>query len=292
MSRTALVLLILLGLLGSSAFIIVSRAGPAPNHPYFKPQKFRVIAHRGGAGLWPENTLLAFRNAHEMGVDIIEMDARITREGIPVLCHDASVARTTNGSGRINDMTFGELQELDAGYRWTPDGGQTYSFRNRGIRIPALDVVFETLPNARYNIEFKSKESELLQEVSRLVNLHAMSDRVMFVSGSNKTISEFRSISPRIATAASLREGFLFFVVSSLRLEAMYTPECFAFQGPEYIFGINVLPPSLIAAAHARNTEVHVWTIDSNSEMRKFIEMGVDGIITNYPDKLMKILAN
>ena len=72
----------------------------------------------------------------------------------------------------------------------------------------------------------------------------------------------------------------------------MYTPECFAFQGPEYLFGINVLTSTAIIAAHACNTEVHVWTIDSDTEMRRFIEKGVDGIITDHPDKLMKILAN
>ena len=292
MSKTKLVLLILLGLLGSIIFMFADRAGPAPDHPYFAPRRFRVIAHRGGAGLWPENTLLAYTNAHELGVDIIEMDARITRDGIPVLCHDASVSRTTNGSGRIDAMTFEELQRLDAGYRWTTNGGQAFPFRNRGIRIPALEEVFVVLPNARYNIEFKIGGSEILQEVSRLVIRHKMSDKVMFVSASNSTIVDFRSISPDIATAASFKEGLLFYATSALGMDVMYTPKYLAFQSPEFVFGIKLLTPSVIATAHTHNLEIHAWTIDSGDEMRRFIDMGVDGIITNYPDRLIEIVAN
>ena len=120
-----------------------------PEHPFWDTPGPRVIAHRGGRGLWPENTLHAFRNAHARGADVLEMDLRRTADGEIVVLHDATVERTTDGSGPVEGLTVGALQRLDAGHRWTADAGRTFPFRGRGITVPTLREVFVALPGAR-----------------------------------------------------------------------------------------------------------------------------------------------
>ena len=129
----------------------------AGDHSYFAQDEGRplVMAHRGGAGLWPENTMFAFERAAEMGADVIETEIHSTADNNLVLIHDKTVDRTTNGTGPVNSFTLAELKELDAGYKWTTDGGRTFPFRGKGITVPTLEEVFTGLPNIPINIDIK-----------------------------------------------------------------------------------------------------------------------------------------
>ena len=120
-----------------------------------------VFAHRGGGGLYPENTLEAFKYSVSMGVDVLELDVHSTSDGTLVVMHDSQVDRTTNGSGQVNQMTLVQLKKLDAGYGFTPDGGKTYPYRGRGITIPTLQEVFDALPDKTFNIEPKQAEPSI-----------------------------------------------------------------------------------------------------------------------------------
>lgn len=111
-------------------------ARPIPHHPFFRDKRVLVLAHRGGGGLWPESTLYAFEHAVELGVDVLEMDVQSTKDGELVVIHDDTVDRTTNGKGRVQDLTLTEIKALDAGYTWTTDNGQSYPFRGQGPRVP------------------------------------------------------------------------------------------------------------------------------------------------------------
>ena len=113
---------------------------PAPEYLYYSGSlKYPlVIAHQGGDGLWPGNTLFAYQNAAKLGVDVLEMDIHITKDGKLVLMHDETVDRTTDGTGEIESMTLAELKQLDAGYSWTPDEGKTFPFRGQGITMTTL----------------------------------------------------------------------------------------------------------------------------------------------------------
>lgn len=114
------------------------------------------IAHRGGAGLSPENTIYAFSRAvNTFGADVIEMDVWSSRDGHLVVFHDRIVDRTTNGSGKITSMPLSEIKRLDAAFNFTTDGGLTYPMRGRGITVPTLREVFEALPGVRMNIEIQ-----------------------------------------------------------------------------------------------------------------------------------------
>ena len=142
-------------------------ARPSADHLYFTDDKNRplLMAHRGGAGLWPENTLYGFKRAVDLGVDVLETEVRRTSDGVMVLMHDRTVDRTTNGTGAINAFNMGEVKALDAGFTWSSDGGQTFPFRDRGITVPALEEIFSTFPNMRINIDIKQVEPSLVVEL-------------------------------------------------------------------------------------------------------------------------------
>ena len=122
-----------------------------------------VIAHQGGEWLRPSNTLVAFDHAVELGVDVLEMDIHQTQDGVIVLMHDATVDRTTDGSGAIKEMSFAEIRELDAGYYWTDDDGATYPYRGQGIQVPTLEELFQRYPDMRMNIEIKQETPSMVR---------------------------------------------------------------------------------------------------------------------------------
>lgn len=133
------IVLVILAIL--AVFRLTSK--PAADHPYYAVDSDHplVIAHQGGDGLWPGDTMFAFQNAADMGADVLEMDAHITKDGVLILMHDETVDRTTNGTGEIESMTLDEIKQLDAGYDWTPDEGATFPFRGEGVTVDRKSVV-------------------------------------------------------------------------------------------------------------------------------------------------------
>ena len=267
------------------------RTHPLPDHPYFDRAGMEVIAHRGGGGLWPENTLEGFQRAVHLSVDVLEMDIRSTKDSVLVVIHDATVDRTTDGRGNVRDFALTELKRLDAGYRWTQDEGQTFPFRGKGITIPTLSEVFDAFPNARLNIEIKHTDSGVVQPVGDLIRQHNMVSRVMVACFDSNTLQQFRTQYPEIATSAGLAEGLTFYLLSRLHLGAAYRPNAEALQLPKEMGPLNGLHPAFLSAARAHNIKIHVWTINDTTTMRSLINLYVDGIMTIYPDRLLKLLA-
>lgn len=268
-------------------------ARPAPDHPFFtaSTSALYVIAHRGGANLRPENTLAAFEHAVSIGADVLEMDLRATADGSIVVLHDATVDRTTDGRGRVNALTLTELRKLDAGYRWTNDGGRTYPYRGRGIRVPALEEVFRRLPTQRLNLEMKRVEPDLAQPLCALVRRYEMTQRVLVASMDVATIEAFRRACPEVATSMSRNEALTFFSLQRAWLDAVYSPPVQALQVP-YFFGESIVPtPGFVAAARRKNFKLHIWIINDDARMRELIELGADGIVTDRPDRLLALLG-
>ena len=197
-------------LAGCAFYALLSRTkGEAvPEHKYFRGDAGRplVIAHRGGAGLWPENTLYAFERAAALGVDVIETDVRVTADGELVVFHDEGVERTTDGAGRVGSLTLAELKRLDAAYRFSPDGGRSFPLRGSGVTIPTLREVFTSLPRMRFNIEPKHAAPSLAVPLCRLIREHGMADRVLVASFSGAVLAEFRRECPEVATSAATGE--------------------------------------------------------------------------------------
>ena len=260
--------------------------------PFSEEIKHRplVMAHRGGAGLWPENIMYSFEGAVDLGVDVLETEIHSTADNILVLMHDSTVDRTTDGSGPINGMTLEEVKTLDAGYNWTSDGGKTFPFRGSGLTVPTLEELFTAFPNVRINIDIKQEKPSLVESLCQAIRTFDMMDRVTVASFSSKLLKAFRRVCPEVTTSAGTGEVALFFIMNLVFLGAAYKPRCQAFQVPEYSSGLHVLTKRFVDRAHDLNLEVHAWTINEVSDMVRMLALGVDGIITDYPDRLLDLL--
>lgn len=263
-----------------------------PSKPFAHQGGVVVLAHRGWRGLYPENTMLSFRKAAELPIDGLEIDIHSTADGVLVVCHDDTVDRTTNGSGRIQEYTFAELQQLDAGYRFTPDGGQTFPFRGQEITIPTLTEVFETFPNLWINIDMKQETPSLVRPFAELIRQHNVAHRLCVGSFSNQTVADFRRACPEVARSASHAETARWFALSKLRLDRFYWGDSHVLQIPEIDpdSGWRLVIPRSVRAAHRNNIAVHVWTVNETADMQRLLDMGVDGLISDFPDRALRLL--
>ena len=285
--RTLLVLLLIIFI---AYAILRLLAKPIPDHPYFIPDKFLVIAHRGGPSLGPESTLYTFRKAVKLGVDVLEMDVRSTRDGQLIILHDDTVSRTTNATGPAQNYTLVDLKKLDAAHRWSPDNGQTFPLRNKGVQIPTLPEVFEAFPQTKLNLEIKEARSSTIQSLCRLIRDHQMTSNVVVASFDTDSLKEFRRLCPQVATSAGASEARLFFGLQKAYLEAAYSPVVQVLQVPEALGDLRIVNKRFIDAAHARNMRVQVWLANDVTSMQRLLELGVDGIMTDYPQRLMEVL--
>jgi glycerophosphoryl diester phosphodiesterase len=272
-------------------FVLAALAKPLPAHPFWSTPAPRVIAHRGGRGLWPENTLYAFRRAVALGADVLEMDIRQIADGELVVLHDATVDRTTDGAGPASALAFAELRRLDAGFRWTADGGKTYPYRNQGITVPALREVFEALPRAHMNLEMKTRSAGMSEALCALIREHGMQNRVVVAAVEQAPMDAFRAACPRVATAATRDEVIRFARLSALFLAPLFEPRAEVLQVPERAGSYAVVTPGFARGARQLNLKVDVWTVNEAKDMQRLLALPVDGIMTDYPDRLLALLG-
>lgn len=270
--------------------VFYALARPIPDHPYFNPDKFLVIAHRGGRSLGPENTIYTFKRAVELGVDVLEMDLQTTADGALVIIHDREVDHITNGTGPVDGFTLAEIKTLDAGYRWTPENSGSYPLRNKGISIPTLAEVFKAFPDTRMNIEIKGSQVNTIQDLCRTIRVNDMSQKVLIACFDAGKLGEFRSVCPEVATSTGASEAVIFYWLQWAQMESAYSPSAQALQIPEAYGGRLIASTRFLEAARARNMRVHVWTVNDTDAMTRLIDLGVDGIMTDYPERLLKIL--
>jgi glycerophosphoryl diester phosphodiesterase len=251
------------------------------------------VAHRGASTLAPENTIEAFRLAVEAGAGGLELDVHMTRDGHIVVIHDATVDRTTNGSGAVSEMTLDELRRFDAGHNFSPDGGSTRPYRGRGVWVPTLGEVIEEFPGVTVNIEIKAGTPGIEETVLGILRDANTLGRALVVSTPHAIVKRFRKISSgHISTGASRWEIGVFYILSRLRLERLVRPAYDALQVPLLHRGILVVTPRFIRAAQARGVRVDVWTINQAEEMRRLLDLGVDVIMTDRPGTLAEVLKN
>ena len=277
-------------------FLFLVLTPDAPSHPYHDGVTgAMVIAHQGGDGIWPGDTMYAFEKAVEIGADVLEMDAHITKDGHIVLMHDEKVDRTTDGTGLIEDMTLDELKQLDAAYKWSKDGGQTFPYRGQGIQVPTLDELFQKFPQMRYVIEIKLTENPIDKPLCDLILEYDMQDKVLIASFHDEAMQNFRMTCPEIATSASRGEVTKFVLLGKVFLSGLVAPEYQSIQppyDPKESLNIPIMTKRFIREAHRKNLHVEPWTVDDPELMKQYIEWGVDGIITDRPDLLVDILGN
>ena len=257
-------------------------------HPFFDLPRPLAIGHRGSSGEAPENTLPAFERALEQGAAILETDVHSTADGRVVIYHDERVDRTTDGSGAIAELPFDALRRLDAGHDFTPDGGATYPYRGAGIRIATLAEAFEAFPEARFNIEIKRDDAALVDGVLRAIADAGREKRTLVTAGGDAAMARLRrrlaetGLAPAVGASAGDVLGFV-----RAALAGTAPPrEPMALQIPDDFAGRPLVTRELVAFAHAHDVQVHVWTINDPDEMARLFDLGVDGIVSDYPARL------
>lgn len=236
------------------------------------------FAHRGASHHAPENTLSAFRLARTLGADGVELDVRLSQDGVVVVVHDATVDRTTDGTGAVADLTLAELRELDAGSWFSPHFA--------GEHIPTLVEVLETAgQDLLLNLELKATGAEMAGLAEAVVSLIAncsMDDQVLISSFNPQALELVCRINAHLPLALLYGSH-----LSTMELEhwASGLPSLIALH-PEY----HLVDADHLARARTHNWRVHTWTVDAPTDMRRLVALGVDGIITNRPDLLRSVL--
>lgn len=250
-----------------------------------------AIAHRGGAGLWPENTNTSFEGALGLGFRYIETDLHVTRDGAIVCFHDATLERTTEAVGRVKDLSLAELQGLDAGYRFTTDGGRTYPFRGQGCVAPTLEEALGLHPELCLNVEMKQREPAMEERLWEEIDRLEAHDRLLVAAEYDPLVHRFRRCRPDswMPTSPGTRGVLRFWAGVRTGLWRFDSYPFDALQVPPSYQGLRVVDRAFVNAAHAKGLHVHCWTIDAPDEMHRLLDLGVDGVMTDRPEVLCEV---
>jgi glycerophosphoryl diester phosphodiesterase len=259
-------------------------------HAFFDLPGPLVLGHRGAAAHAPENTLAGFARGLELGAQVIESDVQSSRDGVPILLHDESLERTTNGEGAAEERSLVELKRLDAGFRFALEGsGPDFPFRGRGIEIPSLEEAFEAFPRARFNLELKSPRPDLSQSVVRLVERFGRASTTLLTSGDDAIMARLRRTlaAATIEPAVGASTGDIVAVVRAAQGGEPPPGDAMALQIPTEFGGRPLVTPELIRHAHQHDIQIHVWTINDPDEMDALFDLGVDGIVSDFPERVV-----
>jgi glycerophosphoryl diester phosphodiesterase len=255
--------------------------GGLRGHPFASRDRL-VFAHRGGAKLAPENTLVAFENGMALGSDGFECDVHLSRDGVPVVIHDATLDRTTDSSGPVAHRTASELASVDAGYRFAPE--RDYPFRGKGHGVPALEEVLRRTGGCPVIIELKQGDPELARAVHDVLRRTDSIVRVCVGSFHQMGLDVLRALAPAVLTSASEIEARWTLYRSWVRWPIARTRPYVAFQVPERAGRLQVISPPFLAQAHRNGARVDVWVIDNPADVARLFDAGVDGVISDRPD--------
>ena len=262
-------------------------------HPFFALPRPLAIGHRGCAGEVPENTLASFARGAADGAVVIETDVHLTRDGVPVLLHDDDVARVSDGCGPVRELSFAEVRALDAGFRFTAADGSA-PFRGAGLCIPSLSEALASLPGMRFNLELKEDRPEIAERVLAVIRDADREELSLVTSGDDALMEKLRAAvrrsGARVALGASTGDVARF--VLAARAGTTPPGDAMALQIPAGFAGRPLVTPELIAAAHAHGIHVHVWTINDPREIADLIELGVDGVISDFPARVVRAASS
>jgi glycerophosphoryl diester phosphodiesterase len=254
---------------------------------YLSRPRPRLFGHRGAAGLAPENTLPSFRRAVSEGAEYLELDLHATRDGVPVVIHDSTLDRTTDGSGLVRERSLAELRRCDAGFRFE-DGGR-YPYRGRGIRVPTLEELLDEMSEVPLNIEIKQADPPMERAVTALLEHKDALGRVVLAAEDDSIMRRIRAAAPNVATSASRGETLDFFTRCFGKGFDGYACAACALQIPIRFGAVELVTSATLAAAHGVGLEVHVWTVNEGDEMERLLRLGVDGVMSDLPGLLVGV---
>lgn len=250
-----------------------------------------ILAHQGGEKEWPSNTMYAFERARKCGSDVLDIDLQMSKDKVLVLIHDTTVERTTDGRGAVAELTWAQLEKLDAAYNFSLDS-KTFPLRGQGIKIGRLDEVLTTFPDWRLQIEVKEAPLDIADELAKLLKAHGAEKRVLLSSFRPDMMAQLRRACPDVASSATPSEIRSLVFASWLHLEGLISPDYCALQAPISRYGLPLVTARTVQAAHARGVTVLPWTIDSDEDVEICRKAGADGLNTNLPTRMEAIREN
>jgi glycerophosphoryl diester phosphodiesterase len=258
-------------------------------HPFFTGLKAPIhSAHRGGAGLYPENTMHAFRAAvSEHRTDLLELDVHASSDGVVVVAHDATLDRCTDGRGELKALSFAELSALDAAFKFSTDVGVTFPLRGQGVKIPRFEDVLEAFPGLHINVEVKAEEAvapfvELVKRTGSVERLCMGSEHDAIAARLVELLPDGCFFYPRDALVA--------FVIGFKGGQLVDDPRYTVLDMPYRFQDLVLFDKALAEEAARREKWINIWTVDDERDMRLAIEQGVGGIMTDRPDVLRAVL--
>ncbi|PKR78780.1 glycerophosphodiester phosphodiesterase [Halalkalibacillus sediminis] len=262
--------------------------------PFFDQEDPLVIAHQGGEHLAPSSTMEAFENAVELGVDVLETDLHISKDGYLVAIHDPTVDRTTDSSGLVAEMTLDELKSLDAGY-YFKDEQEQFPFRDQDVQLITVEELFEAFPDMKFEFEIKDtnpydRMEEISERLASLITEHQMKDQVLIASFDQEILDTFKEYAPGVALVGGRQEVTKFVVFHKFFVRNLYRPDVDAVQVPLEESGFDLTSENIIDGADRIDLQLHYWTINDQDQMRDLLEAGADGILTDRPDLLLEVI--
>ena len=309
---------VLLCLLAVLAILPVAPATAAGN-PWLE-RRVLNIAHQGGEIEAPSNTLFALKRARARGSEVLEIDVHATADRELVVLHDATVDRTTDGTGRVDQMTLEQIRRLDAAHWFVPGCGTCHGrpeadyalrglatgerkipsrLRRRGYTrgdfgIPTLREVLRAFPHELINIEIKASAPQTTPyegELAALLGEFGRTDDTIVVSFTDNATELFKLQAPLVSTAVGTAQAAAFWASAQGPLPGAPNPRHQALQVPVELGGVTVVTPGFVERAHATGLAVHVWTINDRATMEWLVDIGVDGVMTDRPTLLEQVLA-
>jgi glycerophosphoryl diester phosphodiesterase len=231
------------------------------------------FAHRGGAAVGDENTTAAFARAVSLGYRYIETDTHATSDGVAVIFHDDTLDRLLGRPGRVADLRWGDLASLRVG---------------GAAAVPRLDEVLDAWPQVRFNIDAKSDHA--VGPTLGTVRRTAAQDRVLLASFSDRRLAWMRrEMGPRVASSLGMREVASLWSAAAVGRRRRPPPGAVAVQVPPRFGRLPVVTRRFIAYVHRLGLQLHIWTIDDPAQMRHFLDLGVDGIMTDHVEVLRDV---
>jgi glycerophosphoryl diester phosphodiesterase len=262
-------------------------ADPVSANP-FRIGRPLVIPHAGGDALFPENTIYAYEQSIALGGEVVDVDVWVAADGVPVAIHDSTVDRTTDGSGKVAELSSTELATLDAGYDFELDGEHPY--RGRGIGVPSVEDILRRFPDRLVTLDMKDTRTGSAGPVCALLVRLGRGDDVYVGSDTDEQVGAFRQRCPTIRTSGTSDERR---IAREARVagDATFRSNQLVSQ-PGYLAddGTPRVTAETVAFSHQSDTAVLTWVIDDPEVMQHLIDIGIDGIYTRHPERLVELL--
>jgi glycerophosphoryl diester phosphodiesterase len=269
------------------AITVAPRAG----RPVLQSAEAVLVAQGGAASQAPANTLVAFQTALDLGADFLALDVRLSADGELIVLRDETVDRATDGAGKVSDLTLAQLKTLDAGYRFIPDGGITYPYRGKGVRLSTLAEVMAAFPAARLQIALQDDSTVAAERLTNALVAAQAQDRVIVGSPHESVLRRFRRLSPDVATVAGGNELRTFSLLQGFGLIGLHRALGDVYEAPIKSGRLRLDSPRFIANVHALNQKIFFSGVDDPAEISRLLALGADGIITARPELAQDVFS-